>query len=193
MTKAELRKIYLAKRAALTELELQDLNERITSQFFATIDLSNVRVLHTFVPIEKTREPDTWLIINRIPKEYPHIQISVPKINNQTAMMDNFYLEYPEQLEKNTWGIPEPKEGIATPTEKIDVIIVPLLAFDRRGHRVGYGRGFYDKFLATAAPQTRKIGLSFFPPTEKIEDIQKTDEKLTHAITPGGLLLFNQT
>jgi 5-formyltetrahydrofolate cyclo-ligase len=192
MTKAEIRKTYLAKRAALTEAEFEDLNERISEQFFTSIDLSQIKVLHTFIPIEKTREPNTWLIINRIAKEYPHIQISVPRINNQTAMMDNFYLENADQLEKNMWGIPEPKQGIATPTEKINLIIVPLLAFDHRGHRVGYGRGFYDKFLATAPSSAKKIGLSFFPAVDKISDVNATDEKLTHAITPGGAVAFSK-
>jgi 5-formyltetrahydrofolate cyclo-ligase len=192
MTKAEIRKTYLANRAALTELEFKDLNERLSAQFFASIDLSNVKVLHTFIPIEKAREPNTWLIIDRVAKQYPQIQISVPKINNQTAMMDNFYLEHPEQLEKNTWGIPEPKQGIATPTEKIDLIIVPLLAFDKRGHRVGYGRGFYDKFLATAPASAKRVGLSFFPGVDKISDVNANDQKLTHAITPEGALDFSK-
>lgn len=190
MTKSEIRKIYLSKRAALSEGELSALNKQLCDQFFSNIDLKSISTLHTFVPIEKTREPDTWLIMKRIRKDYPEIQISVPRINNQTAMMDNFFFEDESQLEKNTWGIPEPKQGIATPTSKIDAVIVPLLAFDKRGHRVGYGRGFYDKFLVTLEPQVKKIGLSFFPGVEIIDDIHQNDEKITHVVTPSGVVTF---
>src|SRR5688572_23026801 len=98
MTKGELRKIYLDKRLSLSEAEYLELNRQLCDHFFSSIDLSLIRVLHTFLPIEKTKEPDTWLIINRIMNEYPHVRISVPKINNQTSLMDNFYFEGINQL-----------------------------------------------------------------------------------------------
>jgi 5-formyltetrahydrofolate cyclo-ligase len=191
MTKAEIRKTYLSKRTALSEGEFSRLNEQICDVFFSTIDLRKVSILHTFVPIEKTREPDTWCIIRRVMKEFPHIQIAVPRINNQTGMMDNFFFENESQLEKNTWGIPEPKRGIAVPVGKIDVVLVPLLAVAHDGHRVGYGRGFYDKFLATLEPGARKIGLSFFSLIDVIDNVSPTDEKLTDVVTPQGIFSFN--
>lgn len=190
MTKAEIRKTYLSKRAALTEGEFSTLNEQICDVFFSAIDLRKVNILHTFVPIEKTREPDTWRIIKRAMKEYSHIQVAVPRINNQTGMMDNFFFEDESQLEKNTWGIPEPKRGIAVPVAKIDLVLVPLLAVASDGHRVGYGRGFYDKFLATLEPGTRKIGLSFFPLIDVIDNVSPTDERLTDVVTPQGIISF---
>jgi 5-formyltetrahydrofolate cyclo-ligase len=142
MTKDQIRKLYLQKRLALSEAEFQQLNHQLTEQFFASVDLSFVQVLHTFLPIEKQREVNTWLIIERIRREFPHIRIAIPRINNQTASIENFYFEGPHQLEKNTWGIMEPKQGIPVPSEKIDAVLVPLLGFDRSGNRVGYGRGF---------------------------------------------------
>jgi 5-formyltetrahydrofolate cyclo-ligase len=188
MTKKELRDIYLKKRQALSEAEFVKLNQKVCENFFDSIELSSITVLHTFLPIEKTKEPDTWLIINRIQKEFPHIRIAVPRINNQTAIVDNFYLEGPEQLEKNTWGIPEPMYGIPTPTEKIDAILVPLLAFDREGNRLGYGRGFYDKLLATCRKDCKKIGLSFFPAVEGTLPVAKYDIPLDYVVTPEMML-----
>lgn len=190
MTKEEIRKIYLNKRIGLSAAEYSQLNRKVSEVFFSQLDLSQIKILHTFLPINKTKEMDTWLIINRIRKEFPSIKISIPRINNQTAIIDNFYLEGPEQLEKNTWGIPEPKQGIPTPTEKIDAILVPLLAFDRQGNRVGYGRGFYDKFLATSRQDAKKIGLSFFEPVKLISNMSPTDIKLTHAVTTERLYTF---
>jgi 5-formyltetrahydrofolate cyclo-ligase len=191
MTKAELRKTYLAKRLALSESDYKKLNQKLCENFFASINLSEIKVIHTFLPIEKTKEPDTWLIIEKIGKEFPGISISIPKINNQTSNLDNFYYEGAKQLELNTWGIPEPKEGIPTPIDKIDAVLVPLLAFDMQGHRVGYGRGFYDKFLDQCPASLKKIGLSFFDPVQSIADINKHDHGLTHAVTPAKVFQFN--
>lgn len=186
MTKDQIRKIYLAKRLQLSEGEFQMLNKKVTDYFFTSVDLSFVSVLHTFLPIEKQREVNTWNIIDRVRREFPNVRISVPKVNNQTSIIDSYYFEGLHQLEKNTWGVPEPKQGIPTPPEKINAVLVPLLGFDRKGNRVGYGRGFYDKFLGILNPDCLKIGLSLFPPIEKINDVQPYDIPLNVVITPNG-------
>ena len=162
------------------------LNRKITDYFFASVDLSFTGVLHSFLPIEKQREVNTWLIIDRIRREFPNVRISIPRVNNETSIIDSYYFEGLHQLEKNTWGIPEPKQGIPTPVEKINAVLVPLLGFDRKGNRVGYGRGFYDKFLNILNPDCIKIGLSLFPPVEKINDVQPYDIPLNMVVTPSG-------
>jgi 5-formyltetrahydrofolate cyclo-ligase len=184
MTKDQVRKLYLQKRLGLSEAELQLMNKRLTDTFFASVDLSAINVLHTFLPIEKQKEVNTWLIIERVRKEFPHIRISVPRINNQSSTIENFYFEGAHQLEKNTWGIMEPKQGIPTPNEKIDTVLVPLLSFDKKGNRVGYGRGFYDKFLAVI--DCKKIGLSFFAPVKEIEGMGPHDVPIDAAVTSEG-------
>jgi 5-formyltetrahydrofolate cyclo-ligase len=184
MTKAEIRKFYLEKRMALSDAEYQLFNQQLCDNFFSSIDLSLIQVIHSFLPIDKTREPNTWLIIERLRKEYPHIRISIPRINNQTSIVDNFYYESPDQLEKNTWGIPEPKQGVPTATEKIDAVLVPLLAFDKTGNRVGYGRGFYDKFLATCREDCKKIGLSYFAAVEGTLPAESYDVPVDFVVTP---------
>lgn len=184
MTKDQLRKVYLQKRLALTEAEFLQLNQQLHNNFFACVDLSFVKILHTFLPIDKQREVNTWPIIERVRREFPHIRISIPKINSETSVIESFYFEGLHQLENNTWGIPEPKQGIPTPVEKVDLVLVPLLAFDKQGNRVGYGRGFYDKFLAGCSEKCQKIGLSFFPPADAIDGIQPYDLPLTIVVTP---------
>jgi 5-formyltetrahydrofolate cyclo-ligase len=186
MKKEQIRKIYLQKRLALSEAEFQQLNEQLCKSFFDGVDLSFAKVLHTFLPIEKHKEVNTWLIIDHIQKEFPGIRVSVPRINNQTSTIESFYLEGPHQLEKNIWDIPEPKQGIPTPIEKIDTVLVPLLAVDSQGNRVGYGRGFYDKFLNMCSSDTRKIGLSLFPPVDFIEGLGPHDLPVDLIVTPQG-------
>jgi 5-formyltetrahydrofolate cyclo-ligase len=188
MTKAEIRKTYLQKRQALSEGEFQQLNQQVCDRFFVSVDLSFVKIVHTFLPIEKQREVNTWMIIDRIKREFPHIRISVPRVNNQTSTIENFFFEGLHQLEKNTWDIMEPKQGMPTPTEKIDLVLVPLLAVDVKGNRVGYGRGFYDKFLATVGNETKKVGLSLFEPIEKVSDPASYDIAIDAVVTPVGFV-----
>lgn len=101
----------------------------------------------------------------------------------------NYYFESKDQVSENQWHIPEPVFGELTPTDDIDVVVVPLLVFDKTGHRLGYGKGFYDRFLSTCRPDCKKIGLSFFEPTESIP-FEKTDVALTCAITPTQSYFF---
>lgn len=188
MTKSELRKLHLQKRLSLNEAECLHFSRQICDQFFTHVDLDYVNIMHAYLPIEKNKEPNTWLILDRIKKEFPKIRISLPRVRNNN--LENFFFEGPYQLEKNNWGIPEPKQGVPTPSDKIDLVIVPLIAFDRRGNRVGYGKGFYDKFLKECRLDCMKVGLSFFEPVEKISDVEEYDIALTHCITPNKLYQF---
>jgi len=192
MTKQELRKIYLQKRLALSEGEYLKLNHQLCENFFSQIDLSFIKILHTFIPLEKNKEPNTWLIIDRIRREFPHIRLSIPRINNQTGELENFFFEGLHQLQQNSWGILEPKQGVPTEPEKIDMVLVPLLAFDKCGHRVGYGKGFYDKFLAQCQSTCVKIGVSLLPPVSAIEDVDVFDQPLSTAITPHATISFKR-
>lgn len=188
MTKKELRKIYLRKRMDLSIAQYEQLNRELCDRFFSAVELHELSVVHTFLPIRKNKEVDTWLIIDRLKLDFPGIRISVPKINNHTAELEHYFLETPDQLENNTWDIPEPVKGIPTPVEMIDAVLVPLLAFDRQGHRLGYGRGFYDRFLATCRSGCLKIGLSFFEMEEKIDDISPKDVPLDLIVTPQSVV-----
>ena len=188
MTKAELRKSYLQKRLAVTEADCLNYSRQICEHFFLNFDLSFLNVIHLYLPIEKNKEPDTWLILDRVRREFPTVRISVPRVKDNR--LENIFFEDLHQLEKNAWGILEPKQGVPTPIEKIDLVIVPLLAIDQIGHRVGYGKGFYDRFLKECKPDCKKVGLSFFEPVEKITDSEEYDVALTHCITPYQLHKF---
>lgn len=189
MTKAEVRKVFLQRRMGLSEAECLQLSHQLCENFFASVELSFVRVLHTFLPLEKNKEPNTWLILDRLRREFPHIRISLPRVT-QAGGLENFFYEGIHQLQKNSWGILEPKQGVPTEPERIDMVLVPLLAFDLRGNRVGYGKGFYDRFLATCKPTCKKIGLSFSEPIDRIEDSTPLDIPLDYCVTPSGALKF---
>ncbi|MCE2893315.1 MAG: 5-formyltetrahydrofolate cyclo-ligase [Flammeovirgaceae bacterium] len=188
MTKVEARKAFLQKRLALSEGAYQQLNFQLYNQFFAQIDLSFIKCIHIFLPIENKKEPDTWPIIDRIRREFPHVRISIPKVVGD--QLENIYFEGLHQLKKNKWGILEPEQGVPTPTEKIEMVLVPLLAFDKSGNRVGYGKGFYDQFLAECRIRCQRVGISFFPPIDVIEDVDENDIVLSQCITPRQFFAF---
>ena len=184
MTKAELRKIYLAKQKSLLPLERKRKSEQIAENFFQKIDLAKIIFLHCFVAIEKFNEVDTSLIFQKIWLEFPQIKTLVPRVNFQTDEIENLEFTKTTKLVKNAWEIREPTENELVETEKIDVVLVPLLCFDAQGFRVGYGRGFYDKFLENCRADCLKIGLSYFAPITEISDAQNFDIKLNFYITP---------
>lgn len=190
MTKKELRKRYLEKRKNLSEGECASFNLTLQSIFFTSVDLSFVQVLHLFLPIEKSNEPDTWAVIDRLRREFPHIRISVPRVGANDDL-ENIYFEGLHQIETNRWGIPEPKQGVPTPIEKIDLVIVPSLVIDTKGHRVGYGRGFYDRLLKRCRTDCQKLGFTFFDTVEAIPDVNENDVRLDRCITPMGAFNFN--
>ncbi|HCM77120.1 MAG TPA: 5-formyltetrahydrofolate cyclo-ligase [Cytophagales bacterium] len=192
-TKTALRTYYLEKRKTISEQEYLQYNLRIAERFFSFIDLSFVKVVHSFLPLTSNKEPDTWLIIDRIRREFPHIRLSIPRINRKTDSLENFFFEGLHQLEENNWGIQQPKQGTPTPPEKIDLVLVPLLIFDEAGHRVGYGKGYYDRFLATCRKDCKKIGLSLFPPITKISDANEKDFPLTACLTPENSYYFEKS
>ena len=186
MNKSTIRKEALSKRKALSEQELGALNEKLLSQF-KTLDFSKVNSIHIFLPIISKQEPNTFLLIDWLQEYYPEMKIIVPKANFDTNLMSNHVFTNKANLITNHYDIPEPKVGnefLETP----DMVMVPLLAFDKKGYRVGYGKGFYDRFLQNIS--TQKIGISFFDATEEIIDVHLNDIRLDKCITPNGVIKF---
>ena len=188
MKKIELRKIYLDKRLQLSSSEYATLNTQILTQFM-NIDWSVYKVIHLFLPIVKFREIDTFSLINYLNQHYPHLQIVVPKINFNTGAIDSVLFD--GHLKNNKYDIPEPVENRLIKKEDIDAVLVPLLIFDKNGNRVGYGKGFYDRFLAQCHSDTQKIGLSFFDPIDAIVDMNDWDIQLNWCICPHKIWRFN--
>jgi 5-formyltetrahydrofolate cyclo-ligase len=187
MLKSALRKQALNQRNALTEDNLQELNGKLLAQF-KKLDLSNIKSLHIFLPILHQKEPDTFLIIDWLQKNHSEIKIVVPKADFKTSIMSHHSYIDKEDLLNNQYHIPEPQKAKPFTTTP-DIVIVPLLAFDKKGYRVGYGKGFYDRFLSGLV--TQKIGLSFFDAVDEINDVHLNDIRLDKCITPNQIYTFD--
>lgn len=181
MTKQEVRKIYLGKREKMGEAEYERFCRMIIENLFNHGSLGTLSTLHTYLAVVEKKEPDTWPILDRLKRESPHVRIVVPKM--QGDELEHFYYEGLQQLDQNQYGIFEPMHGTAVELDRIDAVIVPLLAADKQGNRLGYGRGFYDRFLSRCNKQCKKIGLSLFNLEESIPT-DAWDVKLDMIITP---------
>lgn len=126
------------------------------------------------------------LIIGEIWRSLPNIQIIAPRVIPGTHTMEHFVITPETILVENKWGIPEPEPTTSqiSDIQEIDMILVPLLAFDTKGFRVGYGGGFYDRFFPQCKSSAIKTGLSFFDPVLEIENLDKFDVALDYCITP---------
>ena len=194
MTKSQLRKYYLSKRKAIAAEEITIKSQQITDLFFANFDLSNIKNLHIFLPIIKHNELNTWLIIRKLQQSFPVINIIIPKIIPENFALENYFFEEKELIEKS--GVilePSVENQVKILPEQIDLVIIPLLIFDENGNRVGYGRGFYDRFLQICNPKTLKIGLCLEEPIELIEDTKEFDIKMDFCITPNKIYKFKDT
>jgi 5-formyltetrahydrofolate cyclo-ligase len=191
MQKSTLRKYYLTKRKALSSREILEKSQQICDLFFQEIGLNTVKFLHVFLPIKKQNEIDTFLIIRRLQEEYPKINIVVSRSNLDSFEMQHFILEECNLIE-NKWGILEPSEATKRQIQpqEIDLVIIPLLVFDKQGNRVGYGKGFYDRFLQKCSPKSLKVGLCLEESMELIEDLNEFDVKMDVCITPDEIWKF---
>lgn len=184
MQKSELRRHMLQRRRTLPVEEVQRRSEQIAEQFFSRFALKAGQTVHVFLPILKNNEVNTWLIINRLRQQHPEVRVAVPVTDVAQNILTHHHLTDEAVLIENKWGIPEPQNAHSIHAPEVDIVLIPLLAFDEDGHRVGYGKGFYDRFLADCRPDVLKVGLSLEPPVKRIADPNPFDVPLDAVVMP---------
>ncbi|SFU58380.1 5-formyltetrahydrofolate cyclo-ligase [Pustulibacterium marinum] len=187
MNKNELRKKYNDLRQNLSETQVEDLSIDIANQLLQ-LPIWNKVYYHTFLSISEKKEIDTSFLLSILQGKDKEVVIS--KSNFDDGSLTHFLLTENTRIKKNKWNIPEPVDGLEVPETKIDVVFVPLLAFDTNGQRLGYGKGFYDIFLSKCKPETIKIGLSFFEAEPVFEEVFETDIALNYCVTPSKTYHF---
>jgi len=181
MTKSELRKKYKALRNTLSIKDIDGKSLAIANKLLG-LNIWSKSFYHVFLTIAEHKEINTDYILNILAGKDKHTVIS--KSNFKTINLENCLLTDSTIIKPNHWNIPEPVDGIKIENSKIEVVFVPLLCFDKKGNRVGYGKGFYDNFLSDCNPDTIKIGLSLFEAEDIIGDIHSGDVPLNYCITP---------
>ncbi len=190
MVKKKIRAEALARRISLTNSEFWKLNDQLLEQI-AAFNWTSISYLHLFLPIKEKKEIDTFEIISYFKINHPEINIVVSRSDFLNTSLTHLLFDHEHTiLVKNRYQIPEPLYGKIIPSDKIDAVLVPLLAFDNFGNRLGYGAGFYDRFLSTCRKDCKRIGLSLFEAQPNILPTEPFDELLTHCITPEKTYIF---
>lgn len=189
MLKKQLRKLFREKRNVLTAAEKAKLDDLLLIQF-QTVDLPMVSIVFSYWPIEENKEPNTHLFTDFLEFRLPELQLVYPKIDSATGTMQGILVDDDTRFTRNYFNVYEPENGEVITATDIDLVIVPLLAFDQQGYRVGYGKGYYDKFLAGCRGDCIKAGFSYFEPVAAIDDCHDFDVPLDLCITPQAVYVF---
>lgn len=189
MQKKELRKLFREKRNALAAPEKAKLDDLLLIQFQA-VDLPMLNTVFSYWPIEENNEPNTHLFTDFLEFRLPELQLVYPKIDSTTGTMQGILVDDDTRFTRNHFNVYEPENGEVIAVNDIDLVIVPLLAFDQLGYRVGYGKGYYDKFLAGSREDCIKAGFSYFEPVAAIDDCHDFDVPLDLCITPQAVYVF---
>ncbi len=190
MTKQQLRHLYKQKRLDLSPSQQLKLDDLLLIQFQRLALPEKMQTLLSYWPIEKFREVNTYLYTRYLQFAIPNLQLAYPVVDGDgmKAVLTDDDTEFVE----NMYGIPEPVEhetNVLLPKD-IDLIFVPLLAFDNNGFRVGYGKGYYDRFFPQCRANICKVGFSYFHPVDKIDDTHHYDVSLNYCITPERIYEF---
>lgn len=187
MTKAEIRKAYKAKRNEISESSIAEMSLAIANQAL-DLPIWEAKTFHLFMSIEQQKEVQTEYLLHVLYGKDK--TVVVPKSDFETKLMKSVLLTENTRLKPNQMHIPEPEDGIEINHESIDIVFVPLLAYDKKGFRVGYGQGFYDRFLSLCRPDVIKVGLSFFEAEEEFDFAEEFDIQMDFCVTPTQLYSF---
>ena len=185
--KKTLRHEMMARRKALTPLHQNEMSLAIANQLLRC-DIWQGTYYHLFLTMTQKGEVDTHPILDILHGRDKKIVVS--KANFEQGSLRHFLLQEDTKLITSKYGIPEPDSGQEVPADLLDVVFVPLLAYDKKGMRLGYGKGFYDRFLAQCSEKCRKVGLSFFEPEPDLIPSESWDLALDIVVTPSAFYRF---
>ncbi len=189
LSKSILRKQFMASRAAIT-LPQAHLFLAQMLRIFDEIPLPDGGYVLSYRAIAAKQEIPMDCFETQLMDEKKGFTCCYPAANFIAGTMQAFTED--EQLiwEDAPFGLVQPSAGNTVKPYEIAMVFVPLLAFDLQGYRLGYGKGFYDRFLATCKPDVLKIGFSWFQAIEEMPEINAHDLPLDYCITPERLYVF---
>ncbi|ULQ57723.1 5-formyltetrahydrofolate cyclo-ligase [Flavihumibacter rivuli] len=190
MTKQELRKQYTEKRLAIPDRERRKLDDLLLINFQQLDIPPFVETVMSYWPLETKGEVNTFLITDFLEFRMPGLQLAFPVSDFTNHSMKPMLVNDDTDYVRNEYGIAEPVNCPELSPKDIDMVIVPLLAFDRMGYRLGYGKGFYDRFLAQCRADVFRLGLCYFEPLDALPGIDHFDVPLSACVTPATIYEF---
>lgn len=189
MTKEALRKLYRQKRTELSPAEMARLDDLLLIRF-QQWPLENISTVLSFLPIEGKGEVNTHLMTDYLAFRIPGLQIAYPVMEEEGYNFKAYLVDENTEYKTNVYGIEEPQDAVFISPGELDAVLVPLLISDYKGFRVGYGKGYYDRFLYECREDIIKIGFSYFEPVDPIDDIHQFDIPLSLCVTPNKIHEF---
>lgn len=167
------------KRREISDVDFRKWSDKIILRLKKQSEFKSAKVIHSYVSMNNRREVNTHSLIRDILHETKQLVVPATQFNSGT--LNHFYLESYNALRPNKWGVLEPEDGEKCPVGKIELVIVPMVGGDERGYRIGYGGGFYDRFLSKVSCPT--IGLCFKQNIVPELPIEPFDVRLDKIIT----------
>ncbi|HVZ24934.1 MAG TPA: 5-formyltetrahydrofolate cyclo-ligase [Sediminibacterium sp.] len=189
MTKQALRSLYRTLRRELDPREKMRMDALMLLQF-QQLDYAGITTVLSYWPMPQEHEPDTHLFTRYLSHLFPGVQLAYPVTDPENDSMEAVAVSPSTRYPLNRWGIPEPATGSRIAPELIDLVLVPLLVCDHTGQRIGYGKGFYDRYLARCRPDVVKMGFCYFDPLAEKIPAGEFDVPLSYCITPRHLYEF---
>lgn len=189
MLKKDIRKMFIKKRDEISSTERMKWDDLLLIQF-QTIDIPFLDLVLSFYPIEDNKEVNSFILTDYLKFRNPNLQICYPRTHKADVSMEAVICHPDSIFETNAYNIPEPTDETIAPASELDMVLVPLLGFDLKGYRVGYGKGYYDRYLKDCRPDCLKIGFSYFEAVESVEDANEFDVPLDLCITPHRIYVF---
>ena len=190
MTKQQLRRLYREKRNAISASEKMKMDDLMLLQF-QQLDFMGVESVLSYWPLGTNAEPNTHLFTQYLEFLIPELKLSYPKTNFIDNSMVAVLINDNTSFITNEKGLTEPEAGQEISLQNIDLVLVPMFICDENGYRVGFGKGFYDRFLQYFKNDVVTIGFSYFDPVDTIEDINQFDIPLDLCITPHKIFTFS--
>ena len=188
LKKETARKNYQKKRQELSSLRFEEDSSQIIRSLIELIKKCKPTCIHCFLTINQKNEINTKPIIEYCWENHIDVVVPITDFTKNTLKNAKFDPSTKTALVKN--NIPEPINPIWANDSDIELVITPLLAFDATGHRVGFGRGFYDRLFSSLNNEVKRVGVSYFEPCEILEDVDNYDVPLTHCVTPQTTYCF---
>lgn len=187
MNKNDIRKYYKAKRILLNQEEVSKLSKCILKQLQSNFQFEGKNV-HTFYSISNQKEIEMEYINEFLMNNAESLATSITQFN--PLQLIHSKIEETTIFHVDKFNIPIPSSIIPINIDELDIVLIPLLAFDELGNRVGYGKGLYDSFLVKCKPECIKIGVSFFEHIEHNIPSESHDIKLDYCVTPNKIYSF---
>ena len=188
--KKKLRKDIQEARFQLSAAEVAAKSKQLMERFTGLAAYEDAKVIMAFVPFRN--EVDTRYLVEKGMADGKQMLVPLT-ITKERKMIPSHLLDWDEDLVPGAYGIPEPAADKVRPVEpeQIDLVIVPGVAFDLQGNRLGYGGGYYDRFFEVLQPDCKLVAIGFELQIVPEIPVEEWDQQVDGLVTEDRAVWFS--